>query len=110
MPRRFRITSSRILRAVAVGWLCLAAPAVQDIVMDAVSWATGAEICLDGCDESGESCTQQCGHCLCNAHAGLVPESRAALTSFSTLLLSPMDQSAVAQSGHLEPPFRPPVS
>ena len=108
MPGTSR-TPSRLLRAVAVGWLCLATPAVQDILMDAVTWAAGGEVCTDDCDDT-ETCTQQCGHCVCSAHAGLVPEARTGLTSVAGVLFSPASQSAMAQSGHLEPPFRPPVS
>ena len=109
MPTALR-TSSRLFRAVAVSLMCLATPAVQDIVMDAVTWAAGGEVCTDGCDDSTTPCTQQCGHCLCSAHVGLLPDAKVPLTSFFSILSSAPRQSAVVQSGHLEPPFRPPVS
>ena len=109
MSRPSHNTSS-ILRAVAVGWLCLATPAVQAIVMSAVSFAAGIEVCADGCDDADTPCTQQCGHCLCSMHVGLVPEAKVGLSSSFTLLLRPLSASAAVRSGHHEPPFRPPVS
>ena len=109
MSRPSRNTSS-FLRAVAVGWLCLATPAVQAIVMSAVSFAAGIEVCADGCDDADTPCTQQCGHCLCSMHVGLVPEAKVGLSSSFTLLLRPLSASAAVRSGHHEPPFRPPVS
>ncbi len=79
--------------------------------MHAMGGATGSVDCVDGCEDTGESCTQQCGHCLCSAHVGLLPDDRARLTTALRPLLSlSAPQSTTAQSGHLDPPFRPPVS
>ena len=106
-----RTLLGRFARTLAVAWLCLATPALQDIVLDAVSWATGVEVCVDGCDETEGSCTQQCGHCLCSAHAGLLPDGKTSLLAAQgTLFQLPASHAVTAHSGHLDPPFRPPVS
>lgn len=103
-------TAYRFARLLAVLWLCLATPAVQDILMDAVTWATGEEPCGDDCEQTG-TCTQQCGHCVCSVHAGLLPQTDRLVTEPVCVRVGALaPRPAMAQRGHLDPPFRPPVS
>jgi hypothetical protein len=102
---------SRLARAFAIAWLCFATPAVQDIVMDTLSWVTGSGECADNCEETGDLCTQQCGHCVCSSHTGLLPQVRPALIARSGMRYRvEATDSTMTLSGHLDPPFRPPVS
>jgi hypothetical protein len=105
-----RLRLSHLGRLVAVLWLCLATPSVLDIVVETASWLSGAECCADDCDESGEPCTQQCVHCVCGGHNAALPFSeRARLVVARVISAADSEPPASARSGHLEPPFRPPV-
>lgn len=100
----------RAFRLWAVVLLCFSAPSVQDIVLDVTSWATGADCCLDGCEESQTPCTQQCMHCVCSMRAVSAPNAVTMLLAravVSTDVIHVDDSHALR--GHQEPPFRPPV-
>lgn len=110
LPRLRRSRLSQLARLVAVLWLCLATPSVLDIVVETASWLSGAECCADDCDESGEPCTQQCVHCVCGGHNAALPFSdRTRLEVAQVMSTADTRPPAGARSGHLEPPFRPPV-
>jgi hypothetical protein len=99
----------RLARLVAVLLLCLASPSVLDIIVQASGWLSGAPCCADDCDESGSPCTQQCAHCV--GHTATLPSAervRVALVRWQTPLRRG-DESG-PRRGHLEPPFRPPMS
>lgn len=106
-----RFSSMSWLRALAVALLCLASPSTQDVVLDVVSWATGADCCLDACDETGKQCTQQCAHCSCSPHMVATLTALRVRTGIEeqSALRVPGERGVLC-SGHLEPPFRPPVS
>lgn len=106
-----RLRLSQLTRLVAVLWLCLTTPSVLDITVETVSWLSGAECCADDCDESGEPCTQQCVHCVCGGHNAALPFSeRTRLVVARVVSAADTHLRVSARSGHLEPPFRPPVS
>ena len=99
------------MRWLAVALLCLATPAVTDIIADVSNWVTNAPCCSDDCEDSGAPCTQQCMHCVCGAQVLAMATTKPAELSTSR---RPMARSTHAaephSSGHLDPPFRPPVS
>ncbi|MGV3620955.1 MAG: hypothetical protein ACO1OB_09060 [Archangium sp.] len=100
----------RVFRFWAVLLLCFSAPSVQDIVLDVTSWVTGADCCVDGCEETQTPCTQQCTHCVCSMRVVPAPNAVTVLLAravISTTLTTAPDARAL--SGHGEPPFRPPV-
>jgi hypothetical protein len=109
LPGHSRLLS---LRWLAVALLCLSTPAVQDIIVDTSSWLAGAECCADECEETGNPCTQQCLHCVCGvrAIAAPLPSGPQARTASLTLSLLSPEVLDVERAGHLDPPFRPPVS
>lgn len=91
--------------------LCLVSPAVQDIIVDVTGWVLGeAECCADDCDE-GTPCTQQCVHCVCGTRLVAAPHELTAPLAGTWSSMARTEQSIEVQlGGHLEPPFRPPVS
>lgn len=93
-------------------FLCLATPAIQDIVEDVTSAILDAPCCADGCDESGQPCSQQCVHCVCGARLAVTAtDVGVALPAFTGAgLEGAWELHAVALHGHLDPPFRPPAS
>lgn len=100
----------RAFRLWAVVLLCFSAPSVQDIALDVTSWVTGADCCVDGCEETQTPCTQQCTHCVCSVRVVSAPN--AALTLLARAPTSSALHQTTADralSGHGEPPFRPPV-
>ncbi len=109
-------TLTTALKSVALRWLaalllCVATPAVQEIIADVTTWATDGDCCSDDCEESGAPCTQQCMHCVCG------PRLVAVAAQSLLLIPQPVTQSAkttsalpLPSSGHGDPPFRPPVS
>lgn len=101
-----------LARTLAVLWLCLATPAVHDVIVETASWLTGAECCADDCDESGSPCTQQCTHCVCGGHNLTLsaPECIRLAIARSARSVAGTQAHLGARSGHLDPPFRPPVS
>lgn len=109
---RFRRSALlQLARTLAVVGMCLGTPAVLDIIVDTAGWITGAQCCADDCDESGAPCTQLCVHCSGGGHHNTVPSperTRVAVVGER----SPAQWQATVRplSGHLEPPFRPPVS
>lgn len=86
---------------------CLTTPTVRDVAAD---WLSDAACCADDCDETGDACTQQCGHCI-TGHNVTVPATERGRATLAHWLTSvpPVERSG-ARSGHLDPPFRPPVS
>ena len=103
--------SSNRLRYVAVALLCLATPAVTEIISDVSNWVMNTPCCGDDCEDSGAPCTNQCMHCVCGAQVLAVATEKSADVSAPR---SSLARSTFAldldSSGHLEPPFRPPVS
>jgi hypothetical protein len=105
---RARSQLTKWLRLAAVMLACLSTPTVRDVIGG--EWLSDVECCADDCDESGDACTQQCEHCICG-HFVTVPtiaSGRALVVQMVTTIPS-MERSG-ARSGHLDPPFRPPVS
>lgn len=109
--RRFTFTCLRFVRVLAVVAVCGSTPTMQDIVVDVASWVTGEECCTDDCEQSGAPCQQECVHCANACHL-------VALTAVAVMRepvskvpgrLDTQPQER-ARSGHLDPPFRPPVS
>lgn len=101
----------RLARVAAVLWLCLGTPAVLDVVVQTAGWLSGAECCADDCEETGEPCTQQCVHCVCGGHNVTLPSLELARPALArTASAADTRDRLGARSGHLEPPFRPPVS
>lgn len=103
-------TTARWFRLLAVVALCFSTPSVQDVVLDLTSWVTGAECCVDGCEESQTPCTQQCTHCVCSmrlASTSNVSAVQLARVTVATTLVAALAESP--RTGHHEPPFRPPV-
>lgn len=101
----------RLIRFVAVVALCLCTPAVLDIIVQTASWAAGVECCADDCEESGVPCTQECTHCVCGGHNVTLPSFEACRVITQRWVRAPVVLlSEGARSGHLDPPFRPPVS
>lgn len=106
-PSRLR----QLARLVAVVLLCLGTPAVLDVIVDTASWLSGAGCCADDCDESGPPCSQHCVHCVCAGHNVTLPCAESIRGAVAVELHSVQTPATVrALSGHLEPPFRPPVS
>lgn len=104
-------TLGRSLRVVAVLALCLCTPAVLDIIVETANWVAGVECCADDCDESGVPCTQQCTHCVCGGHNVTLPSFELGRVVAERWVRAPVALlHASARSGHLDPPFRPPVS
>ncbi len=102
---------STALRWVAVLLLCVATPAVQDIIAGLTTWASDGDCCSDECEESGAPCTQQCMHCVCGPR--LVAVAAQSLVLFSQPLSVSTQSTRTLElqlSGHRDPPFRPPVS
>jgi hypothetical protein len=101
-----------MLRWLAVLLLCVATPAVQDIVSDLNNLIAGADdCCADECEESGAPCTQQCLHCVCGPRlvAAAAPDAPQLTQAWSTLPRAE-GTTSLPSSAHLDPPFRPPVS
>jgi hypothetical protein len=101
---------SQLARLAAVIALCLATPAVLDIIVQTSGWLSGEDCCADDCEESGEPCTQQCVHCVCGGHNVTLPSTERTLIVARIPPASLNEDRAEARSGHLDPPFRPPVS
>lgn len=111
VPRLRRSALLQLARAVAVVWLCLGTPAVLDIITDTASWMSGAQCCADDCDESGAPCTQLCVHCSGGGHHNTLPSIERTRVAVRGERGRAQSRTTVRPlSGHLEPPFRPPVS
>ena len=109
--RRLTPSMWKFARMAAVLCLCLGTPAVLDIIVQTSGWLSGAECCADDCDESGNPCTQQCIHCVCGGHnVTLLSTERSRLATARVPPAEEQQDRAGARSGHLDPPFRPPVS
>jgi len=111
VSRLRRSSLLRFARALAVIWLCLSTPAVLDIIVETAGWLSGADCCADDCEETGAPCTQQCIHCVCGGHNLTLPFvecTRGTVADVTTPV--GLHAQASERAGHLEPPFRPPVS
>lgn len=100
------------LRLAVVALLCVSTPSVQDLVVDVSSWLGDGDCCGDDCERTGEPCTQQCLHCVCGVRAIAAPLATAPLVlAVSTPRTAATPEAMTAElGGHLDPPFRPPVS
>lgn len=98
---------AKFLRLAAVLLACLSTPTLRDVI--GAEWLNDVECCADDCDESGMPCSQACAHCVSGHHV-TVPVIASERATFAIVTNIATSERSSARSGHLDPPFRPPVS
>lgn len=115
LPSQRGITSGmrtvrRLSRILIILCVSFASPSLHDALVDTAAWLSGAECCVDDC-EDGAPCASLCSHCVSTAHHVMPPRvDRVVVAVAGALQAEVVEPVGHARSGHLDPPFRPPAS